>query len=159
MNTITIATMNCHGQTKLDILKQLYIQNFLSSYKIDVLLCQETKIEDNTFNQCNFINSNYSIIKNNSNNPYGTSILVHNNIQIGDVKYDTAGRLIIFNTDNITIGNAYPKAGTDVDSRQDREEFFNTIIPNILLHHKQNLIMGGNWNCITDNNECTQYPD
>ena len=53
----------------------------------------------------------------------------------------------------------YPKAGTDADSRQDREEFFNTVIPNMLLHHKQNLIMGGDCNCITDNNECTQHPD
>ena len=116
MNTLTIATMNCHGQTKFDTAKQLYIQNFLSSHKIDVLLCQETKIEENTFNQCHFINCNYSIIKNNSSNPFGTSVLIHNNLQIEKNKYDTEGRLIIFNIENFSIVNAYPRAGTDAYS-------------------------------------------
>ena len=140
MYTLTIATMNCHGQTKLEVPKQLYIQNFLLTNKIDILLCQEIKIEENSFNQCNFISSNYSIIKNNSSNHYGTAILIHNNLQINEIKFDTAGRIIIFNTDNITICNAYPKAGTDAESRQDREDLINTTIPNMLLHHKTNLI-------------------
>ena len=29
----------------------------------------------------------------------------------------------------------------------------------MLLHHKQNSILGGDWNCITETNECTQFPD
>ena len=83
--------MNCHGQTKLDTGKQLYIQISLSSHKIDVLLCQETRIEENTFNQCHFINNNYSTIKNNSLNAFGTSILVHNNLQIEEVSLTLPG--------------------------------------------------------------------
>ena len=150
--------MNCHGQSKLEIPKQLFIQNFMISNKIDILLCQETKIDDNTFNQCNFIKSNYNIIKNNSHNHFGTSILVHNNIPIDEVKFDTEGRVIIFNSDNITICNTYPKAGTDSESRQEREDLINTTIPNMMLHHKPNLIIG-DWNCITENRECTNFPD
>ena len=159
MYSITIATMNCHGQSKLEIPKQLFIQNFLLTNKVDILLCQETKILENTFNQCSFINSNYSIIKNNSTHHFGTSILVHNNIKIDEIKFDTEGRVIIFNSDNITIGNAYPRAGTDSESRQEREDLINTTIPNMLLHHKPNLILGGNWNCITENKECTNFPE
>ena len=116
MNTLTITTMNCHGQTKFDTAKQLYIQIFVSSHKIDVLLSQGTKIEENSFNQCHFINCNYSIIKNNSSNPFGTSVLIHKNLQIEEIKYDTDGRLIIFNIENFTIVNAYPRAGTDAYS-------------------------------------------
>ena len=46
MYILTIATMNCHGQSKLEIPKQLFIQNFILTNKIDILLCQETKIEE-----------------------------------------------------------------------------------------------------------------
>ena len=117
------------------------------------------KIDDSTFDQCNFIKSNYNIIKNNSHNQFGTSILVHNNIPIDEVKFDTEGRVIIFNSDNITICNTYPKAGTDSESRQEREDLINTTLPNMMHHHKQNLIIGGDWNCITENSECTYFPE
>ena len=101
--------MNCHGQSKLEVPKQLYIQNYLLTNKVDILLCQETKIDDNTFNQCNFIKSNYNIIKNNSHNHFGTSILVHNNIPIDEVKFDTEGRVIIFNSDISPFATPIPK--------------------------------------------------
>ena len=113
MYSLTVASMNCHGQTKLEVPKQLFIQNFLLTNKIDILMCQETRIEDQTFEQCNFIRSNYNIIKNNASNSYGTSVLVHVNLNLNDVKYDTDGRIIIFNIDEITLCNVYPKAGTD----------------------------------------------
>ena len=29
----------------------------------------------------------------------------------------------------------------------------------MLLHHKPNLILGGDWNCITENKEYTNFPD
>ena len=143
MHILTIASMNCHGQSKLEAPKQLYIQNFLLTNKIDVLLCQETKIDDNTFDHCNFIKSNYNIIKNNAQNPYGTSILAHTNITIDEVKFDTEGRIIIFNSDNITFCNVYPKAGTDSDSKQEREDLINITLPNMMHHHKSNIVIGG----------------
>ena len=151
--------MNCHGQTKLEVPKQLYIQNYLLTNNIDVLMCQETRIDDQTFEQCNFIRSNYNIIKNNAANSYGTSVLVHVKLSLGDVKYDTDGRIIIFNIDDITFCNVYPKAGTDSESKQEREDLLNLTLPNMLHHHKVNLIIGGDWNCITENHECTDFPD
>ena len=139
--------------------KQLYIQNFLLTNKIDVLLCQETKIDANTFDQCNFIKSSYNIIKNNAHNPYGTSILAHTNITIDEVKFDMERRIIIFNSDNITICNVYPKAGTDSESKQEREDLINITLPNMMHHHKTNVVIGGDWNCITENSECTNFPE
>ena len=117
MFSLTVASMNCHGQSKLEVPKQLYIQNYLLTNNIDVLMCQETRIDDQTFEQCNFIRSNYNIIKNNAANSYGTSVLVHVNLSLSDVKYDTDGRIIIFNIDDITFCNVYPKAGTDSESK------------------------------------------
>ena len=143
MYTLTIAYMNCYGQSKLEVPKLLYIQNFLLTNKMDVLLCQETKIDANTFDQCNFIKSNYNIIKNNSHNPYGTSILAHNNIPIDEVKFDREGRIIIFNSDNITFCNVYQKAGIDSESGQEREDLINITLPNMMHHHKTNVVMGG----------------
>ena len=37
-NYINIAFMNIHGQTGLDESKQVQIENFIKSYKIDILL-------------------------------------------------------------------------------------------------------------------------
>ena len=42
--TINIAFMNVRGQTGLDFAKQLQIENFLRTYKIDILNCQEINI-------------------------------------------------------------------------------------------------------------------
>ena len=57
MYSLTVASMNCHGQSKIEVPKQLYIQNFLLTNRIDILMCQETRIDDLTFEQCNFIKS------------------------------------------------------------------------------------------------------
>ena len=108
-----MGSMNCQGHTKLTLSKQLYIQNFLQVNQIDILLCQETKIENDSFNLCESLTNNYTIVKNNAANEYGTSVLIKNDIQIKDVKFDTDGRVIIFNTENTTIVNVYTKAGTD----------------------------------------------
>lgn len=67
------------------------------------------------------IMNNYTILKNNSRNEYGTSILIKNYIQSENFRYDTEGRVIVLNFDDITIINTYPKAGTDADSRKERK--------------------------------------
>ena len=70
--------MNCQGQTKLTLAKQLFIQNHLKNNRIDVLLCQETCVDNDTFNNCEFILNNYNIIRKNTENEYGTFILIKN---------------------------------------------------------------------------------
>ena len=124
--------MSCQGQTKLTLSKQLYIQNFIRINFIDILLCQETRIENDTFKRCDYLQNNFTIINNNTENEYGTVSLIKNNIQVQDVAFDTKGRVIALNTGNITIINIYPKAGTDAESRRLREELFANTIPNML---------------------------
>ena len=54
-SSLVVAYLNCHGQTGLDLPKQLQIEEFLRSYKIDILHLQETFIGVNTSSECNFI--------------------------------------------------------------------------------------------------------
>ena len=60
-NKIRIGFMNVKGQSKLNVEKQIQIEDFLRRHKCDILNLQETNIEPDTFSSCNFISSNYSI--------------------------------------------------------------------------------------------------
>ena len=59
--------------------------------------------------------------------------------------------------DKTTMVNIYPKAGTDADGRRAREDLFTNTLPNMPKYTKDNLIIGGDWNCITDPKDCTYY--
>ena len=54
------------------------------------------------------------------------------------------------NSGNLTIIIVYLKAGTDAESRRQREELFSNTVPNMTKYKKPNLHIGGDWNCITD---------
>ena len=88
-STITIAYMNVRGQTGLDIAKQLQIENFLKSFKIDILNCQEINILEDSFSNCDHINSSYNLISNNAENKYGTCCFISNDYNVDNIKTDT----------------------------------------------------------------------
>ena len=85
--------------------------------------------------------------------------MVKNDIQIDVFKLDTEGRVMVLNMEDTTIVNTYPNAGTDTDSRKERKDLFTTTLPKLLPYPKQNIIIGGDWNCIIDNLDCTSFPD
>ena len=64
--SIKVGFMNIRGQSKLNIEKQLQIENFLKQQNCDILHLQETNIEPETFSTCSFIFNNYEILQNNS---------------------------------------------------------------------------------------------
>ena len=80
-NFITVAYMNIWAQTGLDLAKQVQIERFISSYKIDILHCQEINIDQNSFSSCDLITSSYKLITNNAQNGYGTFIFVSNSLK------------------------------------------------------------------------------
>ena len=55
-NVLNVAYINIQGQTGLEYAKQVQIEHFLQVYKIDILHCQEIKILEISFENCNFIN-------------------------------------------------------------------------------------------------------
>ena len=88
-NNISIAFLNVHGQSGLPVTKQKQIEDFMRRNRIDVLHCQEINIDDESFNQCNYIKSNYNIIENNALNKYGTATIVRNNFAPENIRLDT----------------------------------------------------------------------
>jgi exonuclease III len=145
MSSINVAYLNCRGQTGFNIPKQLQIENFLQSHGIDILHLQECQIDDDTFIQCNFILSNYSVIQNNSHNQYGTASIVKNSFIPENILLHQSGRIIIFNIGDITFGNVYLPSGTDGPSRTSRENFCGETIPTLLINSKSNGMIGGDW--------------
>ena len=150
-STITVAFMNIRGQTGLDEAKQVQIENFVKSYKKDILNCQEINIKEDTFKNCNYLASSYNLITNNAPNKYGTCCLVSNSFEIDNIKLDTKGRVITFNIDNITFCNVYLPSGTDPVMKYSRE-----IIPQILINAKDTGCIGGDWNNIVDARDATK---
>ena len=73
--SLTLSYINIQGQTGLNISKQVQIETFLKTYNIDIAHCQEINIDNDSFQDCPFINSSYNIISNNASNKYGTCSL------------------------------------------------------------------------------------
>ena len=158
-NTVNIAYMNICGQTGLNRSKQRQIEEFLKKNNIDILNCQEINVEEDTFAQCPFITSNYSILPNNAINKYGTAVLIKNEFIPENIKMDTNGRAIKYDFLNLTFGNIYLPSGTDGVARAQRENFISEIIPMFLVNRKDCGILGGDFNCITNREDCTKNPE
>ena len=137
-NSINIAYLNLHGQSRFSEAKQKQIEDFISKHSIDILHCQEANIHEESFNQCSYIRSNFSIISNNAINKYGTASIVKNSLTADNIKTDTIGRAIFFDIGNTTFGNVYLHSGTDGLSRGARENFCSERLPQLMLNCKEN---------------------
>ena len=154
--SITIAYMNIRGQTGLDTAKQLQIENFIKSYKIDILNCQEINILPDSFYSCENIKSSFNIIANNAQNKYGTCSLVSNIFNVENIKTDINGRVITFDIENMTFCNVYMPSGSDPIMKNSRENYSAETIPQLLLNCKEFGCVGGDWNCVIDNKDVTK---
>ena len=156
-NIINILYLNIRGQTKFYLDKQLQLQETVKRLKCDIVQLQETHIEEDTFQNCDFIKNNFTVISNNSTTGYGTSSLIRNELKAENIIFDTEGRVIVFDINNITYCNVYMNAGTDNTSRASRENYFSAIIPNLLVNRCRNGYAGGDWNCIIDKKDATNH--
>ena len=154
-NNLRIAFINIHGQSGLNTAKENQIEAFVKRNNVDVLHCQEINIDENSFTSSDFISSNYYIISNNALNKYGTATIIRNCFTTENIKMDTVGRAIFFDIENLTLGNVYLHSGTDSISRGARENFVAEKIPELLMNHKVRGVWGGDLNCITKNQDCT----
>ena len=102
-NILTLAYLNIRGQSGLNQVKQLQIESFLKSYNCDIVNLQEAHIEPDSFCSCDFIQSSYNIIENNSPNKYGTASLVKSNLTFENIRNDLDGRVILFDIIDIDI--------------------------------------------------------
>ena len=75
---------------------------------------------------------------NNSVNKYGTAIIIRSDLNPEDFRYDTRGRIQIYDIGNLIIGNIYFHSGTDGKSKSSRESLSSEILPNLLINSKEN---------------------
>ena len=159
VNILTIGYINVRAQTGLPVSKQLQIEAFAKYNNCDILHLQEANIEEETFSSCNLLKSSYNIVENNSTNKYGTASLVKTGLQIENIRCDLEGRVIIFDIGEITVGNIYLHSGTDAKSRAGREKYCCEVLPGLLLNIKETGCIGGDFNCIVDKKDATNYPE
>ena len=132
---LNIAYINCVGQSKFPVSKQLEIESYVRDQKLDIIHLQEIKIEDTSFSDCGFIRSNFNIFVNNTSNEnyYGTASLVRCDIDVSNIRTDEGGRVLVFDAADCTFGNFYLPSGTYAPSQNLREHYCAEILPNILL--------------------------
>ena len=63
--TPLVATLNLRGQTKMHLSKLLQLEELLKTIKPAVIFFQESQLQNNSFENCPFINSNYQLLINN----------------------------------------------------------------------------------------------
>ena len=148
--TINVAFINCVGQSKFPVSKQLEIQSYVKSHNIDILHLQECKIDSESFSNCNFLRSNYNVFSNNTPNDtnYGTASLVRCDLDVTNVLTDDKGRVIVFDAAGCTWGNFYLPSGTDGPSKALREKYSAEILPQLLLQRQNHGAAGGDLNAI-----------
>ena len=155
-NILTIASLNICGQSGLNKIKQVQIQDFISQHQLDILVCQEINIDDETFSDCHNISSNFIVIPNNAINKYGTAVLVSNSLLYENVVCDTEGRVISLDIGDLTITNVYLHSGNDRVQRANRENAISETVPQILQNCKTSGICLGDFNCIIDKKDATR---
>ena len=78
---------------------------------------------------------------------------------MSNINIDTEGRIITFDAEGITFANVYAPSGSDGDSRNHRERIFRDSLPKLLINRKEHGIIGGDWNSIILNTDCTKNPE
>ena len=155
---LIISYLNIRGQTGFKLDKQFQVEEFLKQTKSDILHLQEIHIEDDTFEQCNYIKSNFSVISNNAVNKYGTASLVKNDLEYQNILCDTNGRIIVFDISGVTFGNIYSPSETDAVSRSFREKLSAETIPQMMANRQVSGCIGGDFNSIVDKKDATTNP-
>ena len=155
---LTISYLNIRGQNGFKLDKQFQVEEYLKQSKSDILHLQEIHMEDDSFEQCNYIKSNFSVISNNAVNKYGTASLVKNDLEYQNILCDTNGRIIVFDISGVTFGNIYFPSGTDAVSRSFREKLSAETIPQMMANRQISGCIGGDFNAIIDKKDATTNP-
>ena len=72
---------------------------------------------------------------------------------------DTEGRILVFEISGVTFVNIYLPSGTDATTRSNREKYSAEILPQILVNRQGSGCAGGDFNCITNKQDATNYPE
>ena len=74
--SLKIGYLNLRAQTGFGTTKQLQVEHFVKQHMFDILHLQEAQILEDSFETCEYITSNYTILTNNARNPYKAQPIV-----------------------------------------------------------------------------------
>ena len=120
---------------------------FLHSHDVDVALLQEVT------NGNNLSVKGYQTIVNVGTLGRGTAIIHKPHLKLHRIQRIPTGRGIAAYLGNTCLVNIYAPSGNA--NRAERENFFNTEVVELIPQSPTQLIMGGDFNCVLSNKDCT----
>lgn len=136
----SIASVNICGITS--DLKKFMLRDFIVTQCLDIVLLQEV-----SFRNFDFM-TNYQVILNVGQNLRGTAILIRNNMKYSNVRLLSSSRGISLDVNGFKIVNIYAPSGSQ--AYREREVFFAQEFPLLLDNQDIHLLVGGDFNCITE---------
>jgi len=127
----------------------LMLRDFIYKHDADFVLLQEVT-------NVNILNiRGYHTFENIGTSGRGTAILSKVDLHLHRIKRLPTGRGIAAYFDNTCIINLYAPSGTA--NRADREYFYNTEILDLIPHTPTDMIMAGDFNCVTSSIDSTGH--
>jgi exonuclease III len=144
----TVATLNIAGIASP--LKMEMLSEFCRTKAIDILMLQEVTHEG--FGICN----GYTAHVNVGTEQRGTAILIRNHLTMDRINVLQSGRGRAGYYQGTNIVNIYAPSGAEPSA--EREEFFNVELPYLFGAMPHNYILGGDFNCVLTQADCTGAP-
>lgn len=135
--SINIGTININTITNTTKLNALH--TFIRSTDLDIVFLQEVENEQLAL-------PGYNVICNVDHARRGTAIALKQHIKFSHVEKSLDGRLLALRVQNTTLCNVYAPSGSIL--RAERERFYNTTVAYYLRHRTDNIILGGDFNCV-----------
>jgi len=140
----------CHFLALLGTHPILHVSGIrVNKHDINILLMQEV-----THPSLDNLNG-YTVHYNIGTSQRGTSIAARDNIQLSNITRMPSGRAIAAEFKGIWLVNIYAPSGAA--KRNEREQFFSSDLTYILRAALENIILGGDFNCVLDKSDTTGH--
>ena len=145
MSSIHIATLNINGMTSQT--KIVMLETFVRAWDIDILLVQE--VTQHVLHDIRGYTTRYNI----GANGRGTAIIAKEGIVLENVTCIPPGRAIAARFNKCWIVNVYAPSGTA--RRHEREMFYNSELPQLLIDTSRQILMAGDFNSTLQQRDTT----
>jgi len=146
--TTNMATININGITSTT--RRQMLRNFIYKHDIDIFFIQ--KVTHPSLDKLN----GYTVHYNMGTAQRGTAIVARDNIELANITRILSGRAIAAEYQGIWLVNIYAPSGAA--KRNECEQFFNTELSYILRAASENIVLGGDFNCVLEKSDTTGHP-
>ena len=126
------------------------LEELIRRQAIDILMVQEVTAE--VLDSCQGYKTYYNI----GTTGRGTALMVREYMVTTRHIRLASGRGISVEWNGWCVVNIYAPSGAE--KRREREDFFATELPILLQHSPEHVVLGGDFNCVLSQNDCTGKP-